>query len=69
MADKTKTQTKLGSPSDWMRRALCLPACHAARRVKINANDQSTNAQDGNKIRLTSRLTRNAISTGAVRQP
>jgi hypothetical protein len=22
----------LGSPSDWMRRALCLPSCHAARR-------------------------------------
>jgi len=48
----------LGSPSGWMRRAVCLPSCHAARRAKINVNDQSTNAQDGNKLRLTSRPTR-----------
>src|SRR6516162_7785160 len=65
MADKTKTDeaqwlgsrssTLVGtcSPSGWMRRTLSLPSCHAARRAKINAN-----AQDGNKLRLTSRPTR-----------
>ena len=37
--------------------------------ARILANDQSTNAQDGNKLRHTSRLNRNAISAGAVRQP
>ena len=37
--------------------------------ARVLANDQSTNTQDGNKLRHTSRLNRNAISTRAVRQP
>ena len=50
------------------RRRLTADLAHVTG-TRVLANDQSTNAQDDNKLSHTSRLNRNAISTRAVRQP
>src|SRR6516165_2262972 len=40
-----------------------------ARQTRILVNDQSTNAQDGNKLRLTSRITAMAFQPGQSGNP